>query len=164
KRSEWELMRWRVRSMGAWSRAGHRDATDALVGLCTTKLQFGWFPGYVQMHLAATASPEVLGGVKALLPKADRATPARGLEQTLYGDALLAFTQPYLGDQTLCYVSTRKAGREVLPDLLARAGRGEFAAIDALGVVGGPDAVAALRVYLMRDGADAGTLAFRSAK
>jgi hypothetical protein len=61
-------------------------------------------------------------------------------------------------------VTTRKAGREAYDDLLALAGRGDYAAIDALGVIGGPQVVALLRAQLEKDSADSGTLAFRSAK
>ena len=164
KQSAWESMRWRVRSMGEWSRRGQQPATEALTKLCRTKIQFGWFPGYVQMHLAATGSPEVVATLKELFPKANRATLSRGLEQGLSGNALLAFTRPYLQEQTLCYVTTRKAGREAIDDLLALAGRDHFPALDALGAVGGPKAVAELRVQFLKDGPESATRAFRSAK
>lgn len=164
KQSEWELMRWRVRSMAAWSRDGHQAATDALFELTTTKIQFSWFPGYAQMHLASTGSKEVLTKLKDLFPKADRATLVRGLEQTLFGNALLSYTQPYLNEQTICYVTARKAGREALDDILARAARGDFAALDALGIIGGIEAVAVLRSQMDKDSPEAGTVSFRSAK
>lgn len=162
KRSEWEQMRWRVRTMGAWSRANHAAATAALIELSDTKVQQGWFPAYVHMHLAATGSPEAVAKLKALFPKVERGTPARGLEQSMYGNALLAFTKPYLGEQTLCYITARKAGREAHDDLLAFAARGNLAAIDALGVIGGSEAVATLRTQLAKD--DDATAIFRSAK
>src|SRR5262249_19586743 len=86
---------------------------------------------------------------------------SRGLEQSMYGTALLAFTGPHLDEQTLCYVTARKAGREAYDDLLARARRGQVAAIDALGVIGGPEAAAVLTKQLE---ADDGTIIFRGAK
>ena len=49
---------WRIRSLGAWSRAGHPAATETLLELSGTKIQQGWFPAYVHLHLAATGSPE----------------------------------------------------------------------------------------------------------
>ena len=164
KRSEWEQMRWRVRCLAAWSRAGRQPATKALSELCSTKLQFGWFPGYAQMHLAATGSPEATARVREILPKADRDTLVRGLEQSHYGERLLALTNSYLDEPTVCYVTARKAGREALDDLRAWAGRGNGAAIDALGVVGGEQASASLRAQLEKETPGSGTLAFRSAK
>lgn len=161
KRSEWEQMRWRVRTMAAWSRANHRAATEALLELSGTKIQFGWFPAYVYMHLAATGSPEVVTKLKELFPKVERGTMSRGLEQSMYGNALLAFTRSHLNEQTLCYVTARKAGREAHDDLFAWAGRGNVAAIDALGVIGGSDAVASLSQQMETDDA---TVIFRSAK
>ena len=101
------------------------------------------------------------GGVPT---KSIETTLVQGLEQGLSGNALLAFTRPYLQEQTLCYVTTRKAGREATDDLLALAGRGHFHALDALGAVGGPNAVAELRVQFFKDGPESGTRAFRSAK
>ncbi|MCE9533143.1 MAG: HEAT repeat domain-containing protein [Planctomycetes bacterium] len=162
KGSEWEQMRWRVRSLGAWSRANQSAATETLLELTGTKIQFGWFPAFVHMHLAATGSPEAVAKLKDLFPKVERGTISRGLELSLYGNALLAFTRPYLNEQTICYVSTRKAGREAHDDLLAWAGRGEIAAIDALGIIGGAEAVALLRTQLEKDTSD--TTIFRSAK
>ena len=164
KRSEWEQMRWRVRTLAAWSRRGQSAATEALLELSSTTIQQGWFPAYVHMHLAATGSPAVVGKLKELFPKADRATISRGLEKGLYGNALLAFTQPYLNEQTICYVTARKSGREAHDDLLAWAGRGNIAAADALGVVGGAEAVATLRTQLEKDAADSDTRIFRSAR
>ena len=163
KHSEWEQMRWRVRTLGAWSRAGHQPATDALTELCSTKIQSGWFPAYVHLHLAATGSPEVVAHLKTRFTKADRGTTSRGLEQSMYGNALLAFTRPYLDDQTLVYVTARKAGREAYPDLLAQAARGNYAAIDALGVIGGAEATAALREQMAKNARDSATVIFRSA-
>ncbi|MSQ96861.1 MAG: HEAT repeat domain-containing protein [Gemmataceae bacterium] len=162
KRSEWEQMRWRVRTMAAWSRANHAAATESLLELSDTKIQFGWFPAYVHMHLAATGSPEAVAKLKQLFPKFERGTVSRGLEQGLYGNALLTFTRPYLNEQTICYVTARKAGREARDELLAWAGRGNGAAIDALGVIGGSEAAAALRTQMEKD--DDATLIFRSAK
>lgn len=161
KSSEWEQMRWRVRTMAAWSRANHSEATDALLELSATRIQQGWFPAYVHMYLAATGSPEVTARLKQLFLKADRGTMSRGLEQSHYGNALLAFTKPYLNEQTLCYVTARKAGYEAQADLLALAGRGNVAAVDALGVIGGREAAAVLREQLAREDA---TILFRSAK
>jgi len=163
KHSEWEQMRWRVRSLAAWSHADHPAATEALLELCDTKIQQGWFPAYVHMHLAATGSPEVVAKLRAMFPRADRATLSRGLEQGWYGNGLLTFTRPYLNEQTICYVTARKAGREAYDDLLAWAGRGNIPALDALGVIGGSEAVEALRTQMEKDGPDA-TAAFRSAK
>lgn len=162
KRSEWEQMRWRVRSMAAWSRADQPAATETLLELSATKLQLSWFPGYVHMHLPASTSPEVVAKLKQVFPKVERGTLSRGLEQGLYGNALLAFTRPYLNEQTICYVTARKAGREAHDDLLAWASRGNVAAIDALGVIGGSEAVATLRARLEKD--DDATVIFRSAK
>lgn len=164
RQSEWEQMRWRVRSLAAWSRGGQSAATEALLELSSTKIQQGWFPAYVHMHLAATGGPQVTARLKELFPGADRATIARGLEKSLYGNGLLAFTRPYLNEQAICYVTARKAGREAHDDLLAWAGRDVLAAADALGVVGGIEAVAALRTQLEKDAPDAGTWIFRCAK
>jgi hypothetical protein len=162
KRSEWEQMRWRVRTMAAWSRANHPAATQALLELSDTKIQQGWFPAYVHLHLAATGSPEVVARLKALFPTVERGTLSRGLERSFYGNAILAFTRPYLDEQTLCYVTARKAGREAHDELLAWAGRGKIAALDALGVIGGPEAVALLRAQMAKE--DDATAIFRSAK
>ncbi len=164
KRSEWEQMRWRVRSLEAWSRGGQPAATEAFLELSGTKIQQGWYPAYVHMHLAATGSPQVTSRLAELFPMADRATMSRGLEKGLYGNALLTFTRPYLNEQTVCYVSARKAGREAHDDLLAWAGRGEIAAVDALGVIGGLEVVATLRIQLEKGAPDADTRIFRSAK
>lgn len=161
KRSEWEQMRWRVRTLAAWSRANHAAATAALLELADTRIQQGWFPAYVHMHLAATGSPEVVAKLKKLIPGVERGTLSRGLEQSYYGNALLAFTGPHIDEQTLCYVTTRKAGREADADLIAWAGRGNVAAVDALGVLGGSEAVATLGTQLKSDDA---TRIFRSAK
>src|SRR5262249_32315824 len=112
KRSEWEQMRWRVRTLAEWSRRGQSAATEALLELSDTKVQQGWFPAYVHMHLAATGSPQVTAKLKELFDRGDRAPMSRGLEKSLYGNALLTFTQPHLKEQPVCYVTTRKAGRE----------------------------------------------------
>lgn len=164
KQSAWEEMQHRVRVMAAWSRAGSAPATDALVELTTTKIQSGWFPGFVQKELAASGGATVTAALKNLLPKADRAALVRGLEQGLYGDGLLAFTRPYLAEQTTCYVTARKAGREAIVDLLALAAKGNYAAIDAVGVVGGPKAVPVLAALLRNDGPESATIAFRAAR
>jgi hypothetical protein len=86
----------------------------------------------------------------------------------------VALTGPYLADQTVCYVTTRKAGREALDLVLPLApqcgfrgdygGSGNYAAIDALGVIGGPKAVSMLRQTLEKDEKNSATAAFRSAK
>jgi hypothetical protein len=164
KRSAWEEMQHRVRIMAAWSVADSAPATEALLELMTTKIQSGWFPGYVQKELAATGSTQVTARLKELMPKANRATLVRGLEQSYSGDALLAFTRPYLAEQTICYVSARKAGREADDDLLALAAKGNYAAIDAVGVVGDPKAVPVLKTLLNKDEPHSATLAFRAAK
>ncbi len=164
KRSEWEQMRWRVRSLAAWSRADQPAATEALLELSATKLQLNWFPGYVHMHLPASTSPEVVAKLKQLFPLGNRDALSRGLEQGLYGNALLAFTRPYLNEEAVCYVTARKAGREAHDDLLAWASRGNVAAIDALGAIGGSEAVATLRTQLEKDAPGSGTAIFRSAK
>ncbi len=98
------------------------------------------------------------------MPKADRAFIVRGLEESYCGADLVALTGPYLDEQTVCYVTTRKAGRQALDLLLPLAEKGNVAAIDALGVIGGPKAVAALRRTLNKDEPRSATLAFRSAK
>lgn len=161
RRSEWEQMRWRVRTLAAWSRANHAAATVALLELADTKVQQGWFPAYVHMHLAATGSSEVAAKLKQLIPRVERGTLSRGLEQSYYGNALLAFTGSHVNDQTICYVTARKAGREAYADLIAWAGRGNVAAVDALGVIGGSEAVTTLHTQLKSDDA---TLIFRSSK
>src|SRR6185369_10752917 len=97
-------MRWRVRTMAAWSRADSADATQALLEMADTKIQQGWFPAYVHMHLAMNGSAEVVTKLKQLFPKVERGTISRGLEQIMYGKDLLAFTRPHLDEQTLCYV------------------------------------------------------------
>jgi HEAT repeat protein len=164
KRSEWEQMRWRVRSLAAWSRVGHAAATDALLELSSTKIQQGWFPAYVHMHLASNGSAPVTAKLKELFPRSDRATISRGLEKSFHGKSLLAFTQPYLSEQAVAYITTRKAGREAHADLLVWAERGNVAALDALGIIGGAEAAAALRTQLEKDGPDADTRIFRSAR
>jgi hypothetical protein len=161
KHNEWEQMRWRVRTLAAWSRANHPDATRALLDLSDTKIQQGWFPAYVHMHLASNGGPDAIEKLKQLFPKVERGTLSRGLELSMYGNALLAFTRSYLNEQTLCYVTARKAGREAHDELLAWAGRGSVAAIDALGVIGGPQAAGALIKQMDSDDA---TIVFRSAK
>jgi HEAT repeat protein len=164
KQSAWEQMQWRVETMAEWSRRGEPEATTALLSLCTTKIQHGWFPGFVQRHTAMTASPETVTKLVSLFPMADRASLVRGLEQTIYGEQLFAVLRPHLSEPTLCYVAARKAGREVHDDFLELAGKGNFAAIDALGVIGGPRAVAVLSSQLEREGDHASTIHFRSAK
>lgn len=113
------------------------------------------------MHLAATGGPAVNTKLRQLFPRVERGTFSRGLEHSFHGNALLAFTRPFLNEQTLCYVTTRKAGREAHADLLAWAARTNVAAIDALGVIGGHEAVEALTRQMEADDA---TLIFRSAK
>jgi hypothetical protein len=114
------------------------------------------------MYLTSNGGAQVTARLKELFPKAERGTLSRGLEKGLYGKAFLAFTGPYLNEQTICYVTARKAGREAHDDLLAWAGRGNIPALDALGIIGGPEATAALRTQLQKD--DGSTRIFRSAK
>ena len=97
--------------------------------------------------------------VKDILPKADRAFLVRGLEESYWGADLVALTGPYLAEPTVCYVTARKAGREALDLLPPLAEKGNLAAIDALGVVGGPDAVKALAKALERKDAHSATAA-----
>src|SRR5262249_21260052 len=118
KQSGWEEMTWRAEVLAAWSRAGHDDATDALGDLTATKLQQFWYPGYVQKCLATSGGERVRAKLKEIMPKAHHAMIVRGLEQSYSGADLVALTGPYLADPTVCYVTTRKAGREALALLL----------------------------------------------
>jgi HEAT repeat protein len=164
KQSAWEEMTRRAEILSAWSRAGHDAATEALIGLTATKLQQYWYPGYVQKCLASSGSARVRAQIRELMAKADRATLVRGLEESYCGADLVALTGPYLAEPTVCYVTTRKAGREALDLLLRLAEKGNVAAIDCLGVIGGPRAVAVLSKTLAKDEPHSATLAFRSAK
>jgi len=164
KRSGWEEMQHRVRIMAAWSRADSSPATDALLELTGTKIQFGWFPGFVAKELSATGGETVAAKLKEFQVKGDRATLVRGLEQGHHGESLLVFTRPYLAEPTMCYVTARKAGREAEDDLLALAAKGNTAAIDAVGVVAGSKAVPVLKTLLHNEGPESATLAFRAAK
>lgn len=174
KQSAWAEMTRRAEILSAWSRAGQDVASDALGDLTATKLQQGWYPGQVQKYLASSGSERVKIKIKEIMPKAAHPYIVRGLEESYYGDNLVALTGPYLSDQTVCYVTTRKAGREALDRLLELApkcgfkgdygGTGDFAAIDALGVIGGPKAVAVLRQTLEKEEEHSATAAFRSAK
>jgi HEAT repeat protein len=164
KRSAWEEMTRRAETLSAWSRAGHDAATDALVAMTATKVQQYWFPGIAEKCLAASGGDRVRAKVEEMMPKAHHPFIVRGLEESRYGDDLVTLTGPYLADPTVCYVTTRKAGREALDLLLPLAEKGNPAAIDALGVVGGPKAVEVLRKTLQKDEAHSATLAFRSAR
>ena len=53
-------------------------------------------------------------------------------------------------------MTARKAGREAAGDLLALAAKGNYAAIDAVGVVGGPKAVEVLKTLLNQDETELG--------
>src|SRR5262249_36078233 len=114
KQSAWEAMTRRAETLAAWSRRGHDPATDALIELTSTNLQKGWYPGFIQKFLATSGGERVRTKVKEIMPKADRPFMVRGLEESYFGDDLVALTGPYLADQTVCYVTTRKAGREAL--------------------------------------------------
>jgi HEAT repeat protein len=164
KKSAWEEMTRRAEILAAWSRAGHDPASEALAGLTTTRLQQFWYPGYVQRCLATSGGERVRDAIKDILPKADRAMMVRGLEESYWGADLVGLTGPYLAEQSVCYVTTRKAGRQALDLLLPLAEKGTLAAIDALGVLGGPAAVKVLRKTLARGEAHSATLAFRSAR
>jgi len=175
KQSAWAEMTRRADTLSAWSRAGHDAASDTLAEVTATKVQFGWYPGYIQKCLASSGSDRVKAKIKEILPRADRPMLVRGLEESYYGADLVALTGPYLTDQTVCYVTTRKAGREALDLLLPLAEKGNLAAadgftqanvaaIDALGVIGGPRAVEVLRKAIDRDEPHSATVAFRSAK
>lgn len=162
KQSGWEEMQHRVRIMAAWSKAGSEPATDALIDLTTTKIQFGWFPGFVQMELAATGSDKVVAKLKELMRNENRAALLRGLEQSYF--ELLPFTSAHIAEPANCYVTARKAGREAFQDLVRLADKGNYAAIDAVGIIGGFKAVPVLSSHLGQDGPVSVTLAFRAAK
>src|SRR5262249_56721741 len=132
KQSSWEEMTRRAEILSAWSRAGHDDAGDALADLAFTKVQQGWYPGIVQKCLASSGSDRVRAKIKEILPKADRHFLVRGLEESYSGDDLAALTGPYLADQSACYVTTRKEGRETLDLLLLPADKGNVAGTDSL--------------------------------
>src|SRR5262249_23735201 len=102
--------------------------------------------------------------IKEILPRAHHAMMVRGLEESYCGADLAALTGPYLSDATVCYVTTRKAGRDALDHILPLARKGNLAAVDALGVIGGKEAVEVLRVSVGRAEPPSATLAFRSAK
>ncbi len=176
-KSEWEQMRWRARILAGWSRAGNDTATASLIQMGTTDIQGPWFPPYVHRQLTGTGSPLATARVREIFAGKGngRDTIVRGLEETMCGDALLGMTRPFLGEQTVCYVTTRKAGRAALDDLLAlavRSGAKErmgdddplYFTLDCLGVVGGRKAVTALGAKLNQDEPQCSTLAFRSAK
>lgn len=180
KKSQWEQMRWRARMLAGWSRLGHDAATDALIRMGRLDVQSNWFPPYAHRQLAATGKPAVverLREVFAAKRDAGRSTIVRGLEPVRWGEGLLEFTRPHLGDQTVCYVTARKAGREALEDLLplaAQVGKPrtprdpdrdpEYFALDCLGTIGGSHAVKLLTQKLAEDEPGSSTLAFRSAK
>lgn len=175
KKSAWADMVARADTLALWSRGGHEPATDTLIELTFTKIQAGWFPGHVQKVLAGTGSERVKTKLKEIIPKADRSTLVRGLEESFYGQALLDYTGPYLTEHTVCYVTTRKAGREALDLLLPLAEKGNIgggdgwaqanvAAIDSLGMIGGPRSVEVLAKTLHKDEKQSATTAFRSAK
>ena len=100
------------------------EATDALIELTGTKLQQFWYPGIVQKDLATSGGDRVRATVKELMPKALRPFIVRGLEESHWGDDLVALTGPYLAEQTVCLVTARKAGREALDLLLPLAEKG----------------------------------------
>jgi HEAT repeat protein len=164
KQSAWEEMVWRADTLARWSRLGHSEATEALIELTGTKLQQFWYPGIVQKNLATSGGDRVRAAVKELVPKALRSYMVRGLEESYWGEELVALTGPHLGEQTVCLVTARKAGREALDLIVPLAEKGDRDAIDALAVIGGPKAVATLYKLLMKDEVQSATLAFRSAK
>jgi HEAT repeat protein len=164
KQSAWEEMCTRAETLASWSRAGHEPASDALIELTATKLQQFWYPGYVQRYLATSGGERVRAKIREIMPKADRAYLVRGLEESYWGDELVALTGPYLAEQAACLVTARKAGREALELLLPLAKKGKTDAIDALAVIGGPQAVEAIQGALLQDEPRSATLAFRSAK
>jgi HEAT repeat protein len=164
KQSGWEEMVWRADTLALWSRLGHAEATEALVELTGTKLQQFWYPGIVQRNLATSGGDRVRASVKDVFPKALRHLMVRGLEESYWGEELVALTGPYLGEQTVCLVTARKAGREALDLIIPLAEKGDRDAIDALAVIGGPKAVEVLYKLLMKDEVQSATLAFRAAK
>lgn len=164
KQSAWEEMVRRAETLAFWSRTGHDEATEALIELTGAKLQQFWYPGIVQKNLATSGGENVRAAVQELMPKSLRPFVARGLEESYWGEELVALTGTYLGEQTICLVTTRKAGREALDQLLPLAEQGDTNAIDALAVIGGPQAVKALGRTLAKDEPHSATLAFRSAK
>jgi hypothetical protein len=178
KESQWEQMRWRARVLAGWSRAGSDTAADALIRMGRTEEQSQWFPEYVHRQLAATGGPKATDRLREVFAAdaEQRDTIVRGLEEAHWGDGLLSFTRPHLGEQTVCYVATRNAGREAYDDLLALAAKsgerdgadgedgGFYFPLDCLSVVGGPRAVGVLRDLLNHDEPGSGTLAFRAAK
>jgi hypothetical protein len=179
KQSEWEQMRRRARIIASWARAGSEPATEAILELSQTRAQAGWYPEYVMKYMADVGDAKVVARVKEAFARGGRDTMVRGLERVRWGDALLEFAKPYLAEQTIDYVCARMAGREALDELIAQAGKdnpaamssgpggsgpSSFAALDALGAVGGPKAVAVLAAALKRDGKNSAHLAFRSAK
>src|SRR5262249_42028950 len=130
KQSAWEEMTRRAEILSAWSRAGHEEASDTLGELTATKVQPGWYPGIVQKCLASSGSERVKAKIKEVLPRATRDLFMRGLEESYYGDDLVALAGPYLSEQTVCYVTTRKAGREALDLLVPLAEKGSLSASD----------------------------------
>jgi HEAT repeat protein len=164
KRSAWEIMTHHADTLSAWSRAGRDVASDTLGELTATKVQPGWYPGYVQKCLASSGSERVRAKIKEILPRAALPFLVRGLEESTSGVDLVALTGPYLADQTVCYVTTRKAGREAVTLLLPLAEKGNTAAIDALGVIGGPRVLPTLRRALETAETQSATGCFRAAK
>lgn len=163
RRSEWEQMRRRARTIAAWARRGSEEAVEALLDLSHTRHQSSWFPGYVHMHMAAVGEPRVVARLHAIFSDrgADRATLVRGLERVTWGENFARLSRPFLSEQTVMYVTANKAGREAYDAILERAAKGDFAAIDALGAIGGPRTVPVLAEQLAKD---RGTLMFRAAK
>jgi HEAT repeat protein len=164
KRSAWEIMTRNADMLSAWSRAGHDVASDTLAELTATKVQQGWYPGIVQKCLASSGSERVRAKIKEILPRASLPYLVRGLEESYSGANLVALTGPYLADQTVCYVTTRKAGREALDLLLPLAEKGNMAAVDALGIIGGPRVIEVLRKKVEKDEKQSATACFRAAK
>ena len=167
KASEWEQMRRRARILAAWANTGNDYAFETLVR-CTRFEQgnCSWFPPYAQKCLTSVGGEKAVAKLKEIMPGADHAAVSRFLEQWTWGQGMLEFTKPYLGEQTVCCVSAWKAGREGLDDFLALAGKSSYPypAVDALAVIGGPKAVALLRELMLKEEKGSGTLAFRSAK
>ena len=156
-------MVWRADTLAVVA-PGASEATEALIELTGTKLQQFWYPGIVQKNLATSGGDRVRAAVKELVPKSLRSYMVRGLEESYWGDDLVALTGPYFSEQPVCLVTVRKAGREALDLIIPLAEKGDRDAIDALADIGGLKAVATLYKLLMKDEVQSATLAFRAAK
>jgi hypothetical protein len=166
RNSEWAMMRRRARILAEWARGGSGPAVEALLELSRTKHQASWYPGYVHMQMSQVGDGRILARLKELFARGRtrRDTLVRGLEDIRWGEGLLAFTAEHLGNQTVLYVTANKAGAEAVEALAAWAALQPpacFAAIDALGAIGGPKATAALVPLLVHENS---TVVFRSAK